>query len=322
MQHDEDFDVEAVIAEFMADGSKTTLELPASLSAAQRNVAKGVVGATQGLKSKSFGIGAERQLHLFKAGAGGEDAVRVKNGFIDDWVTDDTSTEPPQFRSMPIGLSRPFETGEVDAISEQLQKFKMRGPGAPPPGAPPGAPPQRSAAPGAELSASRKPPPELLKWTPPENLQGDCFKVSVRDTFIHLEDSQAQDPRAIQSMPDGMFQQSLTAELSARQEFLGLTPGYSYPASAQPPAEPPALAAGAEVVVEGLVKAPAFNGRSGIVQSLDQETGRYNILLDEIPGVDTSRQAKVKFENLRLMAPPPPAFAPGAGPAAARGPYG
>merc|ERR1712217_394843 len=62
--------------------------------------------------------------------------------------------------------------------------------------------------------------------------------------------------------------------------------------------------------IEGLTRAPAFNGRRGVIQSLDEEIGRYTILLSS-PGSSGGRQwAKVKRENLRLAAAPPPAFAP------------
>merc|ERR1712066_754340 len=60
------------------------------------------------------------------------------------------------------------------------------------------------------------------------------------------------------------------------------------------------LSSGTEVVIEGLTRAPAFNGRRGVIQSLDEEIGRYTILLSS-PGSSGGRQwAKVKRENLRL----------------------
>merc|ERR1712224_834637 len=74
-------------------------------------------------------------------------------------------------------------------------------------------------------------------------------------------------------------------------------------ASAPPSASAPeydALAVGAEVMIEGLVKLPAFNGQCGVVQSFDTETGRYTVVL-------ASKQlAKIKRANFRLLVPPPP----------------
>jgi hypothetical protein len=54
------------------------------------------------------------------------------------------------------------------------------------------------------------------------------------------------------------------------------------------------LEAGAEVVIEGLAKCPAFNNLAGTVQSFEEQCGRYKVLL---PGKET---AMLKRENLRL----------------------
>merc|ERR1711865_277672 len=67
---------------------------------------------------------------------------------------------------------------------------------------------------------------------------------------------------------------------------------------------------GTEVIIEGLTKCPDFNGKIGTVQSLDTETGRYNVML-AAAGASGPRLAKIKFANLRLAGPPPPPrFAP------------
>jgi len=63
-------------------------------------------------------------------------------------------------------------------------------------------------------------------------------------------------------------------------------------------------------VIEGLVKLPDFNGKRGVVQCLDEETGRYNVLLDSPAGPTQQRWAKVKRSNLRLAIPPPPHHTP------------
>jgi hypothetical protein len=59
---------------------------------------------------------------------------------------------------------------------------------------------------------------------------------------------------------------------------------------------------GSEVIIDGLLKVPGFNGQRGIVQSLDADTGRYSVLLTE----GARQLAKVKGENLRWAIPPPP----------------
>jgi hypothetical protein len=56
-------------------------------------------------------------------------------------------------------------------------------------------------------------------------------------------------------------------------------------------------AVGTRVMIQGLVKLPSFNGRIGIVHSLNDASGRYDVLL---ASPASGRQwAKVKYENLR-----------------------
>jgi len=51
------------------------------------------------------------------------------------------------------------------------------------------------------------------------------------------------------------------------------------------------------VLIQGLVKFPAFNGQIGVVHALDEATGRYDVML---ASPAAGRQwAKVKYENLR-----------------------
>lgn len=80
-----------------------------------------------------------------------------------------------------------------------------------------------------------------------------------------------------------------------------------------PPSEPATgqlIALGTEVIIEGLVKLPDFNGLPGVVQSLDADSGRYDILLNDPAGARGWRKVKVKADNLRLKLPPPPRNAP------------
>lgn len=135
-------------------------------------------------------------------------------------------------------------------------------------------------------------------------------ELQVRNTFIHIEDAPI-DERVVQSMPHGMFRQCILSERSKE----AAAPVVSMPSS-EPEAEPMvydtddepddianlSLSPGALVVVEGLVKLPAFNGRSAVIQSFDEQTGRYNVLIASSGGC---QQAKVKAENLRVILPCP-----------------
>jgi hypothetical protein len=152
--------------------------------------------------------------------------------------------------------------------------------------------------------------------------------VSVKNTFIDdWLDCTPSDRRVVQSMPHGMFSQCMLSEANAASDT-ATTAGDDTPpegSESEPPArwsDAPAaddlesmpcplveaqakpklsLMIGALVVVEGLVKVPAFNGCSAVVQSWDEATGRYNILLTCPEGL---QQAKIKQDNLRVVLPP------------------
>jgi len=125
-------------------------------------------------------------------------------------------------------------------------------------------------------------PSRIIPEAPPQFFQ-------VRNTFIHIEES--SNDRIVRSMPHDMFSKCLLEE--------------SAPSGLPTPLvlEPTQIAAGAEVIIEGLTKCPSFNGRSGTVESFDEQTDRYNILLN-----DSQQLAKLKSENLRVTVPAPPSF--------------
>lgn len=131
----------------------------------------------------------------------------------------------------------------------------------------------------------------------------------TRNTFIHFEDSEHVDERVIQSMPRNMFRNSVHAEALQRAAMPHtaapkLEQATPCPTIAETDSEErDSLTLGALVVVEGLVKCPAFNGQSAIVQSWDEETGRFDILLASPGAQGGFQQAKVKKENLRLVLP-------------------
>jgi len=148
-----------------------------------------------------------------------------------------------------------------------------------------------------------------------EQLSECSPSVRVKNTFIDdwVQDGMPADRRNVQSMPHNMFAQCLSAEMTgpllAPVESNSTT---TAPASSQVNQVTPTCdsntvehqyALGSEVVIDGLVKAPMFNGASGVIQSWDEETGRYNILL-AMPTAGGQRWAKVKGENLRLVLQP------------------
>jgi len=394
----DDFDLEATIAEFVRDEARTSLELPRSLSAEQRKVARRLADQHPQLKCHSYGIGTDRQLHLFKkevgrAGAltskigvigqdrpadgGATNQVRVKNTFIDDFVGDETD-EPLICRSMPAGsapqsllertLQRALKEGHLElapvvegsgprnsqdpaALCVQESNLGLASPGSST-GHEGG---YMGSSPGSSVPSSSLPPlPECSLPPMPDGL-----KVSMRNTFIHIESTPIEQ-RIVQSMPDGMFRQCLNAELVAKSHgspgngegaemsdeessLRGLTgpllstPPMSAapsPLAYAPPAPPlapppppytpspspspsklseaasPFIALGTEVIIQNLVKLPAFNGLSGIVQSLDAESGRYDVQLCDPSAASGWRWVKVKSDNLIVQVPPAPRYTP------------
>lgn len=377
---DGDFDLEATIADFVRDEARTSLELPRTLSTEQRKVARRLADQHPELKCHSYGIGTDRQLHLFKKGkdlgragskigvigqdrpdGGSTHNVRVKNTFIDDWIggEDDTksSEEPLICRSMPAGsaqqqlLERTLQQCLVDSHPLKIDEANL---GLASPGSSTG---HEGGYMGSSPGSSSQPsapelPPSLPSCLPdglPEGLQ-----VSMRNTFIHIESVPVVE-RIVQSMPDGMFRQCLMQELSSQNlgdgerpdvvseedsSAQGLTgpllspappgavfsslahvppgPALAPPPSAAVPSCPPPMsepaaqfiALGTEVIIQNLVKLPAFNGLSGTVQSLDAASGRYDVLLCDPSVASGWRRAKVKGDNLIVTVPPPPPQAP------------
>mmetsp|Transcript_58926 Transcript_58926/g.116724 ORF Transcript_58926/g.116724 Transcript_58926/m.116724 type:complete len:371 (-) Transcript_58926:196-1308(-) len=309
-------DVEVLLAAFIKDDSCKQLELPRSLTADQRKQAKRLAEKHGGLKCESFGFGEDRQMFINK-----KDQVRVKNTFIDDWEGS-AGGEEAIFRSAPTG-SMP-----VDLLARTLERCRDND--------------QQPPVPVASVPEEPSPGGTAPDLPPlPEGFQ-------VRNTFIHIESVPAVE-RIVQSMPDGMFRQCLAAEMAAQagNGSGGAVPAAAVPTTAaagttgtttvtamqSPPRPAPVAAAtaaqlppvtaavapagqpttwapGTEVVIQGLVKLPDFNGLSGVVQSLDEASGRYDVLLDGPAGQCGWRWVKVKGENCRPRMPPPPCNAP------------
>lgn len=128
-------------------------------------------------------------------------------------------------------------------------------------------------------------------------------KISVRNTFIHFDES--ADKREIRSMPHGMFRKCLLAEQEEQDSS-------TQPQEPEAEAEPATAMAeercrhqssslycmGTLVVIEGLVRAPQFNGLTAIVQGWDDQSQRYDVLLAVSSGC---QNAKIKEENLRSV---------------------
>jgi len=294
------FDLESAITDFLADPVRASLELPATLSAEQRKLARKAVDSNAEIKCESYGLGIERRLHLFKQAAN----VGVKNTFINDWIVSPggENSEPVMSRSMPNQFSAFLDgIGKLDLapIAEGASEEPRLG-----------SPPCSTTATGVSSASSSPPIGSPVSTT--RELPALNEGLHIRNTFIHMEPEPVNE-RAVQSMPHDMFRSCLLAETEAAAKNASLVePVYDDKATA-PSANPPdhagisvwwkTIEPGTEVIIEGLVKLPAFNGLTGVVQSIDVDSGRYNVFL----GSSGAHQwAKVKRENLRLAPPPPP----------------
>lgn len=285
------FDLEAAIRAFAQDSdASATLELPATLTTEQRKEAKTIVEQYPDLKCESYGWKQDRRLHVFKKSS----EVKVKNTFIDGWADEAKSGEHPVFRSVPSSMQQMLPRNLLERTLQRCLEHE----------------------PGPESSPSSSSAVELPPL--PEGFQ-------IRNTFIHIESVPTVE-RIIQSMPHGMFRQCLEEELTAQetQGETGSQTARSEPTATERTEGSPsstavvsaydddhqALCPGTEVIIQNLTKLPEFNGLTGVVQSLDPESGRYDVLLDGPAGQCGWRWVKVKGENCRPCMPPPPRNAP------------
>lgn len=216
-----------------------------------------------GVKCESFGFGKDRRVHLFKTEPSQE--LLVRNTFIDGFAE---KRPEALFSTAPTEL--PTLLRRRHALPETLEEPVS---------------PKIFLQTGEWLFPADEPQQRLsvkdLVGKPPGLRSPDASKLPVRNTFIEVKVA-AEDRRAVQSLPHGMFRRQLLAEALAEPAEL---------------AKATELATGSEVIIVGLVKLPAFNGQRASVESFDAATGRYNVLLSaSIAGVP--RQAKVKRENL------------------------
>jgi len=258
------FNVEQAIQEFLADPAIMSMRLP-HMTTGQRRHAKQVASTFPELKVESFGLGADRHLHLFK---------------IDETSKASDTSGSTQFGS--FGIFDPEEHADASPTTDSDRSGKDESP---------------SCVPAANPVHRQLPP-----------LPEDFRNLPVRNTFLHIEAPPA-DERVVQSMPHGMFRQHLLAETSAAASGGAMQPPVPPPAMPAPTMGvmgAPLIAPGTQVLVEGLVRTPEFNGLIGVVQFFEVDAGRYSVLLSS-PGHPSGLQwAKIKAENLCVPLLPPP----------------
>jgi hypothetical protein len=308
------FDVETAVADFLADSTRTSLELP-HMTTGQRKHAKQLVEQHAGLTCESYGFGQERKLHIIKSQVRkGRSAdceakvstlnrvldtvsVKVKNTFIDDVVAaeGDETSESIIFRSMPAKL--PGGMLQHSVTEMLLPALRPTCQGLAPPVEEVSMPLNTSVSTSASASSTASSRASTTTSSPATTSRD---VPDVKNTFIHIG-AASEDHRVVQTMPRDMFKQSAQQEEGQGPTMLSVSAASTMPIVPALEVED-SLLVGAEVVVEGLVKLPSFNGQRGVVQSFDKENGRYTVLL-------ASKQlAKIKRANFRLLVPPPPPF--------------
>jgi len=231
------FDADVVIRDLLADPSCASIELPRMLTAEQRKHAKQIIQQHPSLKCESFGIGDDRQMHVFKQNVGmvpsknsgdcSAQSVSVKNTFIDDWVQpSDTTVDARNVQSMPHNMFAQHLSAEMSGAATSTSK-------------------------GYSSAVS-----QIYSAATP--MAGTATKMAPS-----LVPQTAREPSLME---------------------------YSL---------------GTEVIIDGLLKAPAFNGAIGTIQSWDADSQRYDILLTHATP-SGHRWAKVKSENLRRALPAGP----------------
>lgn len=308
-----ELDLESLIREFVADDSRSTLGLP-HMTTGQRRQTKKLVEQHPGLRCESFGLGQERQLHLFKVSDGAAGSPDGAAGALA------AAAATPQ-KPAPLSPEGAGGSAGTPARAGPEQQWE-------------------TATTACSTSASTTGSPgtsprgnALLRHFnvgKPPGLDTPLGVAAVRNTFIHFDfEGSKMDDRQVQSLPHGMFSQQLWAEalsVSVAEEALqspsmppavegtGLTVAVEQLALSEAAASHDGLLPGTQVEICGLSKCPAFNGRCAIVQSYDEESGRYDVVLWSDAG---EQRAKVRRENLGLVTPMPPAAAPFAPPAGA-----
>lgn len=258
-----DFDVALAIADFLADESCSSLKLP-HMTTGQRKKTKVLVDKYPELRCESFGFGAERQLHVFKIDASAQDIMPHVVTYSEDTLLRNCSSELRDEGAVDRVDSPECSTRAVTDTS------------------------------GASCSGSTS-SQSIDADGEAQPTQARSF-INVRNTFIHLE-AASIDERTVRSMPHGMFGKCMLADISQRK-----CADKAIVEEKEQPSETSAnevdFSVGSLVIVDGLVKAPAFNGLTAVVEAWDDSSERYRILIGSTSG---SQHAMVKRENLKLL---------------------
>eukprot|EP00746_Dinoflagellata_sp_MGD_P083799 gnl/MRDRNA2_/MRDRNA2_33323_c0_seq2.p1 gnl/MRDRNA2_/MRDRNA2_33323_c0~~gnl/MRDRNA2_/MRDRNA2_33323_c0_seq2.p1 ORF type:complete len:452 (-),score=114.49 gnl/MRDRNA2_/MRDRNA2_33323_c0_seq2:337-1692(-) len=210
--------------EAFARGVETEYAFPASLSVEERKEVKNAAKKF-GLSSDSFGMGAERRIHIFQPSSSSKPALKpivysVKNTFVDEPVdpSQPIHSVAPATQSMPAGALQDHLSAEVaescvaDVLKESLEE-------SPKEEVPPVIVSNQGLSSTAEDSAELYSEGETRSTVESDSQEANrerySVKNTIKNTFIHFEETDAKenaDPRIVQSMPNGKFSEAIQAE--------------------------------------------------------------------------------------------------------------
>eukprot|EP00928_Gymnodinium_smaydae_P029068 TRINITY_DN21997_c0_g1_i1.p1 TRINITY_DN21997_c0_g1~~TRINITY_DN21997_c0_g1_i1.p1 ORF type:complete len:388 (+),score=57.86 TRINITY_DN21997_c0_g1_i1:140-1165(+) len=290
------YDVETSIAEFIADFERTSIELP-HMTTGQRKHVKKVLADFPELTCESFGFGQDRRLHLFKAAQKPSTKSEKRESLGNDDLKAETKVGSPTQSTVASARSTDSPT-----LAQLLRTLDL-------PVAPNEIQVRNTFIEVKDLSSDSR-----VVQSMPHGMFGRLLEDEfAKDARAESEKEPQMEPMLLSTMNEDSFfdQLDLVAPVN---DITSLEPRSPVPIPALlyekapmsltpslPPPPPPAhLAAGTEVVIEGLSKCPAFNGLRAVVQSLDESTGRYNLLVQSSTAPGGQQWAKVRGENLRL----------------------
>jgi hypothetical protein len=179
--------------EAFASGTRSEYAFPAGLSVEERKLVK-MTAEKLGLSSQSFGMGGERQIHIFKPTSSMTPILEpvkysVKNTFVDGPL--DTAMEQelvtPAHKSMPVGSLQEHIAAEEESFA---------------------------ATPVVKVHASPRTSEVDTSSTKDSDSEPMDAPISIKNTFVHFETDSKEhvEPRIIQSMPAGTFAENIEAE--------------------------------------------------------------------------------------------------------------
>lgn len=190
--------IEKQIEVFVA-GTDCEHAFPAELSADERRLVK-VTAEKLGLSSRSFGMAAERRIHIFKASkTPASEAMQfsVKNTFIDGLTTDEEAAKVgPAHQFMPVcgGAQDSLAAEEPAELGSAVDK----------------------------LSRSPTSSQDDTVDTAFDNASSEASSsdqqdstLCIKNTFVHIDANENGDPRIVQSMPNCKFAETLEADMLA-----------------------------------------------------------------------------------------------------------